>query len=180
MGIEPGMNLSVIELLYGLFLPSGNDAALALAEHVGHGDVGTFIDLMNDEARRLGMIDTHFSNPHGLDNNGLYSSALDMAIAGRAYLEVPLLAQIATTAEYHYGEDGVQLRNGNRLLQVYPGTFGVKIGYTTKAKQTIVAGASQGGRELIISVFGSEDRYEDSIALFDWAFANLPSGCEPR
>jgi D-alanyl-D-alanine carboxypeptidase (penicillin-binding protein 5/6) len=139
--------------------------------------VGVFVELMNLEARRLGMNDTHFANPHGLDNNSLYSSALDMAIAGRAYLEVPLLSQIATTPEYRYGEDGVLVKNGNRLLQVYPATFGVKIGYTTKGRQTIVAGASQGGRDLILSLFGSEDRYTDSIALFDWAFANLPNGC---
>jgi D-alanyl-D-alanine carboxypeptidase (penicillin-binding protein 5/6) len=178
MGIEPGMHVSVIDLLYGLFLPSGNDAALALAEYVGGGDVNRFVDLMNDEAARLGMNDTHFTNPHGLDNGDLYSSALDMALAGRAYLDVGLLAQIAATAEYQV--DRILLKNGNRLLQAYPGTFGVKIGYTRNARQTIVAAAERGGRQLIISVFGSEDRYKDSIALFDWAFASLPNGCESR
>jgi D-alanyl-D-alanine carboxypeptidase len=176
MGIEPNMTLSVTDLLYGLILPSGNDAALALAEHVGHGNVAAFVDLMNAESGILGLHDTHFSNPHGLDDARLYSSALDMAQAGRAYLDNPMLARIASVAEYMPAWNGPSLKNGNRLLERYPGSYGVKIGYTRQASQTIVAAASRDGRELIVSVFGSPDRYKDTAALLDWAFANIPAG----
>jgi D-alanyl-D-alanine carboxypeptidase len=176
MGVEPDMRLSVLDLLYGLFLPSGNDAALALAEHVG-GSVNRFVDLMNTKASQLGMADTNFRNPHGLDSSGLYSTAVDMAMAGRAFLDEPLLAQISITPEYRPSWDGPTLKNGNKLLQMYPGSFGVKIGYTTNARQTIVAAAERNGRQIIVSLFGSEKRYEDAIALFNWAFSRAPSAC---
>jgi D-alanyl-D-alanine carboxypeptidase len=100
-----------------------------------------------------------------------------MALAGRALLDDPLLAQISSTPEYEPAWSGPVLKNGNRLLSTYPGAFGVKIGFTDRAQQTIVAAANRDGRELIVSVFGSEDRYTDSAALFDWAFANIPARC---
>lgn len=182
MGLEPGMRPRVLDLLYGLVLPSGNDAALALAQYVGGGDVDTFVSLMNLEAARLNLTNTHFSNPHGLDDPGLYSSAYDMALAGKAFLDIPLLARISTTTEYIFPATATKsgpivLKNGNRLLQSYPGSFGVKIGFTDDARQTIVAAADRDGRQLIVSVFGSEDRYADASTLLDWAFANLPAGC---
>jgi D-alanyl-D-alanine carboxypeptidase len=177
MGLEPGMRLSVEDLLYGLFLPSGNDAALALANHVGRGNIGAFIDLMNQEARALGMYDTQFVNPHGLDSRGLYSTAYDMALAGEALLDDPYLARLSSTPEYEPDWPGPPLKNGNKLLQMYPGAFGVKIGFTTNAQQTIVAAAEREGRQIIISVFGTETRYLDSMALFDWAFSQAPSPC---
>jgi D-alanyl-D-alanine carboxypeptidase len=177
MGIEPGMRFSVRDLLFGLLLPSGNDAALALAQEVSSGVPG-FVALMNDRASSLGMQRTHFVNPHGLDAAGHFSTALDMAIAGRAFLENPLLAAMSIAPQYETGGDvRILMKNGNRLLQTYPGAFGVKIGYTTNAKQTIVAAATRDGRELVLSVFGSENRYADSAALFDWAFAHTTSAC---
>jgi D-alanyl-D-alanine carboxypeptidase len=178
MGLEPGMRLSVIDLLYGLFLPSGNDAALTLAGHVG-GDTNRFVSLMNSEAARLGLYDTHFANPHGLDARGHYSTAFDMALAGRAFLNEPLLAQISVTPEYQPDWPNGLLKNGNKLLRIYPGSFGVKIGYTTAAKQAIVAAAERNGRQVIVSLIKSEDRYTDSIALFDWAFKHTSSACPP-
>jgi D-alanyl-D-alanine carboxypeptidase len=180
MGVEPYMRLSVIDLLYGLFLPSGNDAALVLANHIGGGDDQRFVAMMNGEVARLGLQNTYFTNPHGLDNPGLYSSAYDMALAGRAFLDVPLLFQVSTARQYTPNWAGGPLLNGNRLLRTYPGAFGVKIGYTRRARQTIVAAAERGGRQLILSVFGSEDRYAASAALFDWAFANVPDACQER
>ena len=177
MGVEPNMKLSVLDLLYGLFLPSGNDAALALAAHVGRGNVNRFIDLMNEEVRSLQMKDTHFTNPHGLDSPGLYSSALDMAIAGHAFLDEPLLGEVSSAPDYMPAWSGPKLKNGNKLLQMYPGAFGIKIGYTTNAHQTIVAAAERDGREVIVSLFGSDSRYLDSMALFDWAFTQAPSAC---
>jgi D-alanyl-D-alanine carboxypeptidase len=121
--------------------------------------------------------DTHFTNPHGLDDAGLYSSAYDMAMLGRSFLEYPNLAPLSTTRTYQPAWTGPELKNGNKLLQLYPGAFGVKIGYTTRAGQTIVAAAERDGRQVIVSVFGSVDRYADTMALFDWAFSNIPSRC---
>jgi D-alanyl-D-alanine carboxypeptidase (penicillin-binding protein 5/6) len=176
MGIEPGQRYSMRDLLYGLLLPSGNDAAVAIAQYLGGGDVNRFVEMMNQQAAALGMADSHFSNPHGLDADDLYSSAYDMAVAGRAALDTPLLFDVSNTRSW-VTATGLSFRNGNKLLGTYPGADGVKIGFTTNAKQTIVAAAERDGRSLIISVFGSEDRYADSRALLDWAFDHVPSHC---
>lgn len=177
MGLEPGLRLSMRDLLYGLLLPSGNDAAIAIAEEVG-GSVPAFVELMNRKAEELGLRNTHFANPHGLDEPGLYSSAFDIAMLGRALLAQPELAAIVRTKSYQPAWDGPQLWNGNELLDLYPEAVGVKIGYTEKAGQTIVAAAERDGRRLIVSVLGSWDRYGDAIALFEWAFANTAPACE--
>jgi D-alanyl-D-alanine carboxypeptidase len=92
MGIEPGMRLSKRDLLFGLLMRSGNDAAVQIAEEVG-GSVPAFVRMMNEKADELGLTDTHFTNPHGLDDASLYSSAYDMAVMGRALLQDPLLAE---------------------------------------------------------------------------------------
>jgi D-alanyl-D-alanine carboxypeptidase len=176
MGIEPGMLLSVRDLLNGLFLASGNDAAEALAQYVSGND-DAFVALMNQAARQLRMADSHFSNPHGLDDSGLYSTALDMAVAGSALLNDPVLAQISSAPEYLPDWKGGVLKNGNRLLQSYPGAFGVKIGFTEKAHQTLVAAAERDGRQLIVSLLKTDDRYTDAEALLDWAFANSKATC---
>lgn len=176
MGIEPGQRYSMRDLLYGLMLPSGNDAAVAIAQYLGGGDVNRFVQMMNDEAATIGMTDTHFSNPHGLDARDLYSSAYDMALAGRAALDNPLLFDVTNTRSWTTAS-GLAFKNGNKLLGSYPGADGVKIGFTNNAKQTIVAAADRDGRSLIVSVFGSEDRYADSTALLDWAFAHVPPHC---
>ncbi|HEU4760199.1 MAG TPA: serine hydrolase, partial [Dehalococcoidia bacterium] len=99
MGLEPGDRVTVRDLLYGMLLPSGNDAAITLAEHVA-GSVSSFVGLMNDDAARLGLGDTHFANPHGLDNPALYTSAYDMAALGRELLRRPELAEIVRTPVY--------------------------------------------------------------------------------
>jgi D-alanyl-D-alanine carboxypeptidase len=177
MGVEPGMQLSVLDLLNGLMLKSGNDAALVLAEHAGAGNTDAFITAMNVKAQAVGMTNSQFANPHGLDQDGHYSSALDMAKAGAALLENPVLSQISATPEYWPHWDGDSMRNGNKLLRRYPGAYGVKIGYTEAASQTIVAAAERGGRHVIVSVFGSDDRYTDATLLLDWAFAKTASGC---
>jgi D-alanyl-D-alanine carboxypeptidase len=122
------------------------------------------------------MNDSHFSNPHGLDSKTLYSSAYDMALAGRAALDTPLLFDVSNTRSYTTGS-GLSFRNGNKLLSSYPGADGVKIGFTNNAKQTIVAAAERDGRSIIVSVFGSDDRYADSAMLLDWAFDHVPSHC---
>jgi D-alanyl-D-alanine carboxypeptidase len=176
MGLEPDMRVSVEDLLYGLFLPSGNDAAIVLARHVS-GNEQDFAALMNETARNLGMTNSAFDNPHGLDSDGLHSSAYDMAIAGLALMQNPTLAAISSAASYTL-DGGLHFENGNKLLKQYQGANGVKIGYTSKAKHTIVAAATRDGRTVFVSIFGSEDLYTETAQLLDWAFT-LPAGCNP-
>ncbi len=176
MGLQPGLRLSMRDLLYGLLLPSGNDAAIAIAEHVGLTQSG-FVDLMNDKAAQLGLGDTHFTNPHGLDELGMYTSALDIAKVGRELVRQPELAAIVRTPTYQPAWDGPPLWNSNRLVYSYPGSLGVKIGYTDEAQQTMVAAADRDGRRLIVSVLGSSDIYGDAVSLLEWAFASAQSVC---
>lgn len=179
MGLKPGMRLSVQDLLFGLMLPSGNDAAEALARYVGAGDVAAFVAMMNEEAAQLGMAGTQFANPSGLDAPGLYSTAWDLAAMTRVALDHPFMMRLATTLTYRPGDGwrGSALKNGNALLKSYPGAFGLKIGFTDAAKETIVAAAERNGRQLIVSVLGSNNRYADTKALLDWTFSNTLSAC---
>jgi D-alanyl-D-alanine carboxypeptidase len=176
MGLEPGMRLSVKDLLYGLMLRSGNDAALVLAKHSA-GSVPTFVEAMNLKAQALGLNDTHFTNPHGLDSPLLYSSPFDMAQAGRVLLDNPVLAKMSSTPEYQPAWDKPAIRNGNKLLAGYTGAYGVKNGYTENAHQTMVAAAQRDGRDVIVSLFGSTDRYADAKLLLDWAFEHTQPAC---
>jgi D-alanyl-D-alanine carboxypeptidase (penicillin-binding protein 5/6) len=175
MGLEVGMNLSVEELLYGLLLPSGNDAALQLAEHLG--GEKQFVGWMNQRVRRLGLSNTHFVNPDGRDAPDHYSSALDMALLGRELMANPALKTIVGTDRFMPNWDQHVLWNGNELLYVYEGANGVKIGYTEQADSTIVAGALRDGRQLIVSVLHGWNLYGDSMRLLNWAFANTKPAC---
>ena len=176
MGLEPGQRLTVRDLLYGLLLMSGEDAAIQLAKHVS-GGVQPFVALMNQKATQLGLEDTQFTNPHGLDDPGLYTSAYDVAVLGRELLHRPELAEIVRTMEYQPAWDRPAFSNSNRLLFDYPESIGIKIGFTDKAGQTIVAAAERGGRRIIVSLLGSSTVYQDAIALFEWAFSDTTSAC---
>ena len=178
MGLEAGQELSMGDLLYGLLLVSGNDAAIAIAEEVGGSDAA-FVELMNRKVADLGLRDTHFANAHGLDEPGQYTTAFEIVTLGRELLAQPELAAIVRTQSYQPAWDGPQLWNGNELLRLYPEAIGVKTGYTAEAGQTIVAAAERDGRRLFVSVLGSWDRYSDAIALFEWAFAETVATCEP-
>ena len=176
MGLKPGQQLSVRDLLYGLLLPSGNDAAIALAEHVGDSEAA-FVDSMNGKVEQLGLGETHFTNPHGLDDPDMYTSAYDIAMLGRELMRQPELAAIVRTRIYQPVWDDPPVWNGNRLLSLYPEAIGVKIGFTDSAGGTIVAAAERDGRVLIASVMGSAGIYQDAITLLEWAFGNAPSAC---
>ena len=115
MGIEPGDELSMRDLLYGLLLRSGNDVALEIARHIAGGEA-EFVELMNDKLAELGLVDSQFTNPHGLDDFALYSSAIDMVRLGAALLENSDLAEIVATQEYQPAWDGPALSNLNLLL----------------------------------------------------------------
>ncbi|PZF85465.1 hypothetical protein C1I92_04970 [Jiangella anatolica] len=173
VGIVASQTYTVDQLLHGLILASGNDAAHAIAEVAGGQDVT--VDKMNDEARRLGAFDTKAVTPHGLDSPGQLSSAYDLALIGREALDDETIARLAGTAVYDFpGSDGAtfQIQNQNRLLGSYDGAIGLKTGYTTLAGHTFVGAVERDGRVLIATVLGSEGRAEDAAAaLFDWAFA---------
>ncbi len=170
MGLKPGMQLSLLDLLYGLLLPSGNDAAIAIAEGVA-GSEDAFVELMNAKAQSLALADTRFTNAHGLYEDGLTSSARDMAMLARYVMLNADLREIVKTVEYQPAWDGPTIWNGNRLLGEYPGADGIKIGYTEESQQTIVASASRDNRRIIVALMRSQDRYTDAERLFDWAFA---------
>lgn len=176
MGVELGDRLSLRDLVYGLILRSGNDAALIIAEYIA-GSEEEFVRMMNAEATELGLKDTHFTNSHGLDNPRLFVSARDAAIIGHAILRNPELAEIVATAEYTPAWDKGPLENINLFLTNYPGAIGLKTGFTDTAQQTIVAAATQGGRTLLVSVMHSVADYEDAAALLDWAFASTEPVC---
>lgn len=178
MGLRPGQSLGMVDLLYGLLLPSGNDAAIEIAEQVA-GSVEDFAVLMNAKVEELGLTDTQFANPHGLDEPGHFTSAYDIAVLGAELLKEPDLAAIVGTRSYQPTWDGPRVRNLNLLLGQYPGAIGVKTGYTEQAGHTIVAAAERDGRRFIVSVLGSADIYVDVTALMNWAFASAPSLCGP-
>jgi D-alanyl-D-alanine carboxypeptidase (penicillin-binding protein 5/6) len=177
MGLQPGQSLGMVDLLYGMLLPSGNDAALQIAEYIS-GNEEEFADLMNAKVKQFGLEDTRFANPHGLDEPGHYTSAYDIAVLGSHLLDDPDLAAIVGTRSYQPYWDGPRVNNLNLLLGQYPGALGVKTGYTPQAGQTIVAAAERNGRRFIVSVLGSADNFADATALLDWAFSSAPSSCD--
>lgn len=176
MGIELGQKLSLRDLLYGLLLRSGNDAAVVIAQYVGGSEAG-FVQMMNDEAESLGLDDTRFTNPHGLDDPRMFVSAHDIAIIGHEVLKRSDLAEIVRATSYTPDWDSGALQNINLFLTNYPGAIGLKTGFTPTANQTIVAAATRDGRTLLVSVLHSIDEYVDAGLLLDWAFDNTTSAC---
>ncbi len=168
MGLMAGERLTVEELLYGLLMVSGNDAAMALAEHVG-GSFEAFVALMNRRAAEMGLLNTRFVNPHGLDAPGQLTSAADLLAIARAALAYDLFAKIVATPQARVA--GRLLVNRNELLTTYPGADGVKTGTTDAAGQCLVASATREGQRAIAVVLGSQDRYADSRVLLDHYFA---------
>ncbi len=183
MGIKPGERISVIDLLYGLMLPSGNDAAVALARHVA-GTEPAFVELMNRRAAELGMLNTRFTNSHGLDFRDWgapRTTAYDLAVLTRAVWPNPVFRQLAGTRNYAArGEQNVySFGNLNDLLWWYPGADGVKIGYTRAAKQTLIATATRDGRRVLVVELRSDRRSADGAALLDTGFRLLAEQPSP-
>ena len=167
--LRPGEEISLETLLYGLLLRSGNDAALAIAGHCG-GTVEDFVSQMNRKARELGMKDTSFSNPNGLDAEGHCSSAYDMALLARACLENEILARIVSTKSITLGARS--FTNHNKLLWRYEGCVGLKTGFTKAAGRTLVSAAKRDGVTLICVTLNSPSDWADHTALLDWGFAH--------
>ena len=176
MGLRPGERLSVRELMAGLFLNSGNDAAVTLSEAAT--PQSTFIARMNARAAALGMVDSHFVNPIGLDDPGHFASAADLARAsmelGRRFPEVAAMAALpAMTLAATAGHHAYSLYNLNQLVRTYPGATGLKTGWTGHAGGCLIATATRGGRHLLLVVLGSPRVFDEAAALLDYGFATL-------
>ena len=169
MYLQEGEVLTVQELLYGLMLRSGNDAAAALAIHCG-GTMEGFAELMNDKARELGLKDTHFVNPHGLDAPDHYSTARDLAVLARYAMTDPIFARTVATKTVTVGQR--VLTNHNKLLWQLPGCEGIKTGYTRAAGRLLVSSAVRQGRRLICVTINAPDDWNDHRQLLERCFAD--------
>jgi D-alanyl-D-alanine carboxypeptidase len=178
VGLLPrGKDIPLRTMLYGLLLPSGNDAAIAIAQRAG-GTVHRFVGLMNARARAMGLLCTHFTSPSGFVDRGNHSCAADLAAIARAVLREPRLAPIvgARSAELPFPIKGgkLYLYNNNPLLRsAYPGTTGVKTGYTAAAGPCLVATATHGGHRLGVVLLDSVNTADQARRLLDKGFAVL-------
>jgi D-alanyl-D-alanine carboxypeptidase (penicillin-binding protein 5/6) len=171
--------LALRELLFGLMLASGNDAAHAVAEHVSGGSYKKFIGWMNEDAERIGALQTNFSNPHGLpDPVNHFTTAYDLALIADAGFKIVGFEKFVSTPHhtvvFHNRPHGVSLVNTNKLLMSYPGANGVKTGVTRAAGRCLVASARRGDLILIAVVLnGGENRFKEATVLLDYGFRKL-------
>ena len=183
MYLKAGEAYTVRELLYGMLLVSGNDAATALACHCG-GSIEGFAEMMNEKARKMGLANSSFKNPHGLDADGHYSSAEDLAAITCEAMKNELFAKIVSTKTYTVGEQSYM--NHNKLLWNCEGCVGVKTGYTMAAGRSLVSCTERNGLRLVCVTLSDPDDWNDHEKLYDWAYSNyeyrrvLPMGviCE--
>lgn len=168
MYLKEGEVLTLQELLYGLMLSSGNDAAVALAIYCG-GTVEGFAELMNDKARVLGLTGTHFENPNGLDSPGHYSTAKDLAKLAAYAMENPIFYKTVSAKNVKTGER--YLTNHNKLLWRVEGADGVKTGYTKAAGRILVSSATRDGRRLIAVTIDDPDDWQDHQTLLEEGFS---------
>jgi serine-type D-Ala-D-Ala carboxypeptidase (penicillin-binding protein 5/6) len=173
IGIGVADSLPLEEALYGLLLSSGNDVAVAIAETIGDGSVDRYVGWMQEFASRLGLADTRFLNPHGLDEAGHLSSAYDMAVVGRIVMRHPVLSKVVGTPRRLFeGPPRWLFVNTNPLLGTYRGLDGIKTGYDDLAGRCFVATAVRDGRRAIVVIMNSNRYAADATALLDAAFAN--------
>jgi len=173
IGLIEGEQQTVEQLLHGLLLESANDAAIALAQHVA-GSVPAFVELMQQRVQDLGAFDTHFRNPHGLDEPDHYSSAFDLMLVAREAMRNPVFREIVRTLRYEipgYGDRLPRLvENRNRLLFTYPGSDGIKTGRTRAAGRTLVASAARDLESRITVILSSPNPEQDATQLLDYGF----------
>jgi D-alanyl-D-alanine carboxypeptidase (penicillin-binding protein 5/6) len=179
--LRPGQTVSIEELLYGIMLPSANDAAVVLAEGIG-GSVERYTDLMTKKAQSLGATNSHFTNPHGLTAPDHYSTARDLATIFRYAIKIPLFREIVHTKFSSVSSTAVvkkkvvprriSVRNHNRLLWDYEGALGGKTGYTMAAQRCYVGAVQRDGVTLIVSILGSTNMWNDTKHLLEYGFDN--------
>jgi D-alanyl-D-alanine carboxypeptidase (penicillin-binding protein 5/6) len=174
--LQAGERLSVEQLLYGMLLHSGNDAAIALAKHSG-GSVANFVRLMNVKARGLGAVQSTFRNPTGLPQRGHVTTARDLAVITRAALDNPVFRKIVATQNYPWKSAKWRgaIKNSNDLLGAYEGAIGVKTGQTKEAGFCLVAAAARSGETFIAVILDSTDKsgWQDAKNLLDHGFKNF-------
>lgn len=170
--LETGERIPLRDLVYGLMLRSGNDAAIAIAEEIG-GSTQNFVFMMNKKARELGAYNTHFANPNGLHDPEHYTTARDMALISMAAMRNPEFKKVAASktwiadrgeGKYNY------FYNKNKVIYQYDGGTGIKIGFTKAAGRTLVASSERGGMELICVVMNAPDWFQDTYKLMDYAY----------
>ncbi|RAP30659.1 D-alanyl-D-alanine carboxypeptidase [Brevibacillus laterosporus] len=172
--LKRGEKLTLEELLYGLMLRSGNDAAAAIALQVG-GSIEGFATMMNEKAMYIGMNHSNFMNPHGLDNSDMhYSTAVDMVKLSAYALRNPQFQQIVSTKVKSISWEGEKwdrrLQNKNKMLHLYNGADGVKTGYTKLAKRCLASSASRAGRQVAVITLNAPDDWNDHATLLDYGF----------
>ena len=175
LGLKRGDKASVRDLLYGLMLRAGNDAAVALAEHVG-GSVKGFAELMNEKAIELGLTNTHFVTPHGLDDANHYTTALELAKLTDYAMDNETFAKIVGTKSttIYINNQSRQINNTNELLGVLNGVVGVKTGFTNNAGRCLVTETKRNNMDIITIVLGADtkkDRTKDSVNLIEYTFS---------
>ncbi|MNB89362.1 D-alanyl-D-alanine carboxypeptidase DacB precursor [compost metagenome] len=175
--LKQGEEMLLEDMLYGLMLRSGNDAATAIAEHVGGSEQG-FVYMMNAKAEELGLKNSHFANPHGLDAEGHYSSANDMAVLTAYAMHNPVFKEIVKTqektADNPYEKWDYKWANKNKMLRLYEGADGVKTGYTKKALRCLVSSATRGGQQLVAVTLNDGNDWNDHAALLNFGFNHYP------
>lgn len=171
-----GEKQTLEDLLYAMLLNSANDAAYAIAEHIG-GTIEGFAQMMNEKARELGAVNTNFVNSSGLSEENHYTTAVDLAHIARAAMENPTFREIVTTQnrKWEGAEWTSTLVNGNKLLNTYEGAIGVKTGYTREARWCLVSAAERNDESFLAVVLGSDNNqvWSDSRALLDYGFDNF-------
>ena len=170
--LRDGEELTLRDLLYGLMLVSGNDASYAIGEYVGNG-IEHFIDMMNWKAHQIGAFNTHFENTHGLDADGHYTSAYDLAIISSYALKNETFKEIVSTKDIQItNADGKirYFRNKNKLLNALDGAIGVKTGYTGDAGRCLVSAVERDGMQVVCVVLDCRPMFEDSAELLEKAF----------
>lgn len=172
MYLKEGEELTLETLLYGLMLCSGNDAAVAIAEHIS-GSQEAFAKLMNEKAAELGMTHSSFSNPNGLDAEDHYSTARDMAVLACAAMENETLARIVSTRTVTIG--GRTMTNHNKLLSYMDGCIGLKTGYTKAAGRTLVSCAERNGQRLIAVTLQDGNDWADHQTMYEYGFSTYPA-----
>ena len=172
IGLKAGEQITVRDLLAGLLLASGNDTANALALLMDD-SLPAFAERMNRRALTLGMTDSRFVTPSGLDENGHSASARDMALLGAAVLRQPLLAELCASKAEPITVGGITMTvsNHNKLLKLYDGTIGLKTGFTKKAGRCLVSAVEREGVTLVVATLNGGDYWNDHIALYEYAFS---------
>jgi len=172
MGLQLNEQIPVRDVLHGLLLTSGNDAAFLLANHYPQGGYQGFMYRMNQRAQQLHLDNTHFINPSGLDAEGQTSSARDLLLLAKELMKNPLLREIVGTRQYTAsdlsGEIQHQLVSSNHFLGIEPGVIGVKTGTTPLAGEILISEVQQQQRDVLIAVLGSSDRYGDTQQILRW------------